>query len=34
MADFTKISQALIKGDAKTVKELTEQAVAKVLLLA
>jgi len=29
MADFTKISQALIKGDAKTVKELTEQAVAE-----
>ncbi|NLN16927.1 MAG: cobalamin-binding protein [Firmicutes bacterium] len=29
MADFTKISEALIKGDAKTVKELTEQAVAE-----
>ena len=29
MADFTKISQALIKGDAKTVKDLTEQAVAE-----
>lgn len=29
MADFTKISQALIKGDAKTVKELTEKAVAE-----